>query len=162
MPATARKYNVSEHRLYVWRRRFERMEVREVVELKRRQQENARLKKLVTERDLDLEVVKEIVAKNPERAGTARVCTARGTVRGKPGAGVPSISRSPLDTALRGEAPGPGGGAGCVDAHTRWRGSSPIGAIGWYGVTPGVSRILCPCHFQYSAALKQSPNSNRN
>ncbi len=63
MAATARKYNVSEQTLYVWRRRFEGMEVRQVVELKRLQQENARLKKLVAERDLELEVVKEIVAK---------------------------------------------------------------------------------------------------
>lgn len=60
---TARKYGVSEQALYVWRRRFEGMEVRQVVELKRLQQENARLKKLVAERDLELEVVKEIVAK---------------------------------------------------------------------------------------------------
>ncbi|MDE1887340.1 MAG: transposase [Gammaproteobacteria bacterium] len=63
MAATARKYNISEQTLYVWRRRFEGMEVRQVVELKRLQQENARLKKLVAERDLELEVVKEIVAK---------------------------------------------------------------------------------------------------
>ena len=63
MPATARKYNVSEQTLYLWRRRFEGMEVRQVVELKRLQQENARLKKLVAERDLELEVVKEVVAK---------------------------------------------------------------------------------------------------
>ena len=63
MAATARKYNISEQTLYVWRRRFEGMEVRQVVELKRLQQENARLKKLVAERDLELEVVKEMVAK---------------------------------------------------------------------------------------------------
>lgn len=63
VPTTARKYDVSEQTLYIWRRRFEGMEVRQVIELKRLQQENARLKKLVAERDLELEVVKEIVAK---------------------------------------------------------------------------------------------------
>jgi putative transposase len=63
VPTTARKYGVSEQTLYVWRRRYEGMEVSQVFEFKRLQQENARLKKLVAERDLELEVVKEIVAK---------------------------------------------------------------------------------------------------
>ncbi len=63
MPATARKYNVSEQTLYLWRRRFEGMEVRQVVELKRLQQENTRLKKLVAERDLELEFAREVIAK---------------------------------------------------------------------------------------------------
>ena len=39
------------------------MDVSQVGEFKRLQQDNARLKKLVAERDLELEVVKEIVAK---------------------------------------------------------------------------------------------------
>ena len=63
VPTTARKYGVSEQTLYVWRRRYDGMEVSQVGELKRLQQENARLKKLVVERDLELEVVKEIIAK---------------------------------------------------------------------------------------------------
>jgi len=63
VPTTARKYGVSEQTIYVWRRRYEGMDVSQVGELKRLQQENARLKKLVAERDLELEVVKEIVAK---------------------------------------------------------------------------------------------------
>ncbi|MGH9701599.1 MAG: transposase [Candidatus Acidiferrales bacterium] len=63
VPATARKYGVSEQTIYVWRRRYEGMDVSQVGELKRLQQENARLKKLVAERDLELEMVKEVVAK---------------------------------------------------------------------------------------------------
>lgn len=63
VPTTARKYGVSEQTLYVWRRRYDGMDVSQVGELKRLQQENARLKKLVAERDLELEVVKEIIAK---------------------------------------------------------------------------------------------------
>ena len=39
------------------------MEVSDVKELKRLREENARLKKLVAERDLELEVMKEIQAK---------------------------------------------------------------------------------------------------
>ena len=45
------------------RHRYDGMDVSQVGELKRLQQENARLKKLVVERDLELEVVKEIIAK---------------------------------------------------------------------------------------------------
>jgi putative transposase len=39
------------------------MEPNQVSELKRIMQENARLKKLVAERDLEIEVIKEIAAK---------------------------------------------------------------------------------------------------
>ncbi len=63
VPTTARKYGVSEQTLYVWRRRFEGMGVSQVAELKRLQQENARLKKLVAERDLELEFAREVIAK---------------------------------------------------------------------------------------------------
>ena len=40
------------------------MEVSDVRELKRLREENARLKKLVAERDFEVEVMKEIQAKN--------------------------------------------------------------------------------------------------
>ncbi|MGB9429829.1 MAG: transposase [Gammaproteobacteria bacterium] len=63
MPATARKYGVSEQTLYVWRRRFDGMEVSQMAELKRLQQENARLKKLVAERDFELEFAREVIAR---------------------------------------------------------------------------------------------------
>lgn len=60
---TARKYKVSENTLYIWRRKFGGMEPSQVAELKRLAQENSRLKKLVTERDLKIEVMKEIATK---------------------------------------------------------------------------------------------------
>jgi putative transposase len=60
---TARKYGVSEQTLYTWRKRFGGMEPNQVGELRRMQQENARLKKLLAERDLEIEVMKEITAK---------------------------------------------------------------------------------------------------
>lgn len=63
VPATAKKHLVSEQTLYTWRKRFGDMDVSHVAELKRVQQENARLKKLVAERDLEIEVMKEVVAK---------------------------------------------------------------------------------------------------
>lgn len=61
--SVARKHGVSEQTLYNWRKRFGGMEPSQVSELRRLTQENARLKKLVAERDLEIEVMKEITAK---------------------------------------------------------------------------------------------------
>ena len=49
--------------LYRWRRAYGGMELPEVKRLKQLEQENARLKKLLAERDLEVEVMKEIAAK---------------------------------------------------------------------------------------------------
>ncbi len=59
----ARKHGVAEQTIYRWRRQFSGMEVSDVRELRRLREENARLKKLVAERDLEVEVMKEIQAK---------------------------------------------------------------------------------------------------
>jgi len=59
----ARKHGVAEQTMYRWRQKFAGMEVSDVRELKRLQDENARLKKLLAERDLEVEVMKEIQAK---------------------------------------------------------------------------------------------------
>ena len=56
----ARKHGVAEQTMYRWRKRFVGMEVSDVRELKRFKDENARLKKLLAERDLEVEVMKEI------------------------------------------------------------------------------------------------------
>jgi len=61
--AAARKYGVAEQTMYRWRKRFAGMEVSDVRELKRLKDENIRLKKLLAERDLEVEVMKEIQAK---------------------------------------------------------------------------------------------------
>ncbi len=61
--ATAKKHKVSEHTIYIWRRKFGEMDPNQVAELKRITQENARLKKLLAECDLEIEVMKEITAK---------------------------------------------------------------------------------------------------
>lgn len=63
VPETAKKYQVSEQSIYSWRRRFGTMETNQVSELKKAQQENAKLKKLLAERDLEIEVMKETLSK---------------------------------------------------------------------------------------------------
>ena len=61
---------VSEQTIYTWRKRFGTFQADDVRRLKQLEHENARLKKLVAERDLEIEVMKEINAKNGERAGS--------------------------------------------------------------------------------------------
>jgi len=60
----AKRHGVSEQTIYVWRKRFGGLEARDVRRLKQLETENARLKKLVAERDLEIEVMKEVAAKN--------------------------------------------------------------------------------------------------
>jgi putative transposase len=58
-----RKYGIAEQTFYRWRQRYGELEVAEAVRLRQLERENARLKKLVAERDLELEVLKELLAK---------------------------------------------------------------------------------------------------
>lgn len=59
----AKKHGVSEQSIYSWRKHFSGMAADDVKELKRLEQENARLKKLLAERDLEIEAMKEIAVK---------------------------------------------------------------------------------------------------
>ena len=58
-----RKYGIAEQTFYRWRHRYGGLEVAEAVRLRQLERENARLQKLVAERDLELEVLKELLAK---------------------------------------------------------------------------------------------------
>ncbi len=59
----AKKHGVSEQTIYAWKKRFGGMNTNEAKRLKQLETENGRLKKLVAERDLEIEVMKEISAK---------------------------------------------------------------------------------------------------
>jgi putative transposase len=59
----SKKYGVSESTLYAWRQRFGDMDVSDVKRLRQLETENQRLKKMVAERDLEIEIMKEIAAK---------------------------------------------------------------------------------------------------
>ena len=61
--AVAKKHKVSEQTIYTWRKRFGAMEASDVKRLRELERENARLKKLVAERDLEIDVMKEVAAK---------------------------------------------------------------------------------------------------
>ena len=55
--------DVYKRQIYTWRKRFGALQSDDVRRLKQLEAENARLKKLVAERDLEIEVMKEINAK---------------------------------------------------------------------------------------------------
>jgi putative transposase len=63
VPTVAKRHGVSEQSIYTWKKRFGTFQPDDVRRLKQLEQENARLKKLVAERDLEIEVMKEIAAK---------------------------------------------------------------------------------------------------
>ena len=60
----AKRHEISEQTIYTWRKRFGGFQANEVRRLKQLETENVRLKKLVAERDLEIEIMKEVAAKN--------------------------------------------------------------------------------------------------
>ena len=61
--AVAKANGIVEQTIYNWRKQYGTSTVDEVREMKRLTQENARLKKLLAERDLEIEVMKELAKK---------------------------------------------------------------------------------------------------
>lgn len=59
-PEVARKHKVSEQTIYTWRHRFGELQPADIKRLRQLEAENAKLKKLVAHRDLDIETMKEI------------------------------------------------------------------------------------------------------
>jgi putative transposase len=55
---------ISEATFYTWRKRFGGMATRDVQRLRELEKENARLKRLLAERDLENDVLKEALSKN--------------------------------------------------------------------------------------------------
>ena len=66
----AKRHAVSEQAIYTWRKKFGEMTSSDVKRLKELEQENARLRKILVQRDLEIDVMKEIAAKSGERAGS--------------------------------------------------------------------------------------------
>jgi len=59
----AKRHGISDQTIYTWRQRFNGMNADDVKKLRQLEQENDRLKMLLVERDLKIEVMKEIAAK---------------------------------------------------------------------------------------------------
>lgn len=58
-----RQHNVSENSFYRWRSRFGGLSTNEAARVRELEKENARLKRLLAERDLEVDIIKEILQK---------------------------------------------------------------------------------------------------
>ena len=58
-----RQHNVSQNTFYRWRTRFGGMSANEAARVRELEKENARLKRLLAERDLEVDIIKEILQK---------------------------------------------------------------------------------------------------
>lgn len=56
----ARKHKVSEQSIYLWRQKFGKLDPADVKRLRALEAENAKLKRIVAERDLEIDTLKEI------------------------------------------------------------------------------------------------------
>ena len=59
----AKKHGVSEQTIYLWRKRFGKLEAVDLRRLRQLESENSKLKKLLADRDLEIDVMKEISRK---------------------------------------------------------------------------------------------------
>ena len=57
------KHGVSDVTIYAWRKRFGQLEAVDVKRVRALEAENARLKKVLAERVMDIEILKEVAAK---------------------------------------------------------------------------------------------------
>ena len=59
-----RRHGISQQTLYRWKAKYDGLEGRELKRLKAREEENARLKRLVAEQALDNQALKELLRNN--------------------------------------------------------------------------------------------------
>ncbi len=58
-----RQHNVSENSFYRWRSRFGGMTAQDAARVRELEKENTRLKRLLAERDLEVDIIKELLQK---------------------------------------------------------------------------------------------------
>jgi transposase-like protein len=63
VPEVAKKHGVSAQTIYAWRKHFGSLEAADAKRLRQLEQENQRLKKILADRDLELDVLMEITRK---------------------------------------------------------------------------------------------------
>ncbi|MGQ5523357.1 IS3 family transposase [Chitinimonas sp. PSY-7] len=163
IPEVANRNGVSEASIYAWRKRFGDMVSDDVKRLKVLEAENTRLKKLVAERDLEIEVMKEIAAKKLVSAQVRReqACFAihRGLAQRRACA-LLQISRSTLYYALK----MPAKNASVIEAMHKLSSQYPrFGArririlLGREGIAIGKDR----CAALWASACLQVPRKRR-
>ncbi|HYT66499.1 MAG TPA: IS3 family transposase [Vicinamibacterales bacterium] len=104
VPEVAKKHGVSAQTIYAWRKHFGSLEPSDVKRLRQLEQENGRLKKMVADRDLEIDVLKEINAKKMVGARVRRhqVAYAQGRgLSGRRACALLSVARSTLGYVSR-------------------------------------------------------------
>ena len=59
-----REKGISANTFYVWKRKFGALQTSDVKRLRELERENARLKRLLAERDLDIDILREVALRN--------------------------------------------------------------------------------------------------
>jgi putative transposase len=109
--AVCRTNGIAENTLYRWRKTYGGMPVSEAQRLKELEKENTRLKRLLAERMLELDALKELLEKKHEHQGTTR------------GGALPCDAPCLRATCLRaGAAPARNVSVSTTSARHRWRG----------------------------------------
>ena len=67
-----RTHGISEPTFYLWRKKFGSLKENEVKRLRELGKENLRLKRLLAERDVELDVVREFLQKSKQSSGEAK------------------------------------------------------------------------------------------
>ena len=60
VPEVAKKHSISAQTIYGWRKHFGALEPADIKRLRQREQENGRLKKVVADLTLDIDLLKEV------------------------------------------------------------------------------------------------------
>jgi transposase len=64
------EHGISENTFYTWKRKYGGMETQDVRRLKELEQENSQLKRLLAERDLEVDAVRSLIRKTAGRSPT--------------------------------------------------------------------------------------------
>ncbi len=62
--AVARKYGISEQTLYRWRKKYRGLSASEAKRLKALEEENRRLKRLLAEKELEIQMLTDVIKEN--------------------------------------------------------------------------------------------------
>src|SRR5438445_11586356 len=90
VPEVAKKHGVSAQTIYAWRKHFGSLEPTDVKRLRQLEQENGRLKKMVADRDLEIDVLKE----NTRKKWEAHACAGNRSPKPK-GVACPAAGADP-------------------------------------------------------------------
>ena len=70
--ATARKYGLSEQTIYRWRKKYRGFSASEAKRLKALEEENARLKRLLAEKELEIQALTQVIIPPCKKRGYRR------------------------------------------------------------------------------------------